>query len=94
MVTFHRVLPERERELYPYPGLTVTPSELSFCLGYFAQHYELGLVSQQYARMRAGEARNVRGPPTGYGFFRSSPNLRMNGAPRFSPVSPTFLPSL
>jgi peptidoglycan/xylan/chitin deacetylase (PgdA/CDA1 family) len=55
VVTFHRVLPELERALYPYPGLTVTPTELSFCLGYFAQHYDVDLISRQYARMQAGE---------------------------------------
>jgi peptidoglycan/xylan/chitin deacetylase (PgdA/CDA1 family) len=55
IVTFHRVLPELERALYPYPGLVVTPSELSFCLGYFAQHYEIDLISKQQARVLAGE---------------------------------------
>ncbi|HTU62241.1 MAG TPA: polysaccharide deacetylase family protein, partial [Polyangiales bacterium] len=55
IVTFHRVLPELERAQYPYPGLAVTPSELSFCLGYFAQHYRVDLLSRQHARMRAGE---------------------------------------
>jgi peptidoglycan/xylan/chitin deacetylase (PgdA/CDA1 family) len=55
IVTFHRVLPELERRQYPYPGLTVTPTELSFCLGYFAQHYRVDLVSRQCARMRSNE---------------------------------------
>jgi peptidoglycan/xylan/chitin deacetylase (PgdA/CDA1 family) len=55
IVTFHRVLPELEREQYPYPGLSVTPTELSFCLGYFAQHYEIDLLSRQYARLQAKE---------------------------------------
>lgn len=55
VVTFHRVLPELERALYPYPGLSVTPTELSFCLGYFAQHYDVDLISKQYARVQAAE---------------------------------------
>jgi peptidoglycan/xylan/chitin deacetylase (PgdA/CDA1 family) len=55
VVTFHRVLPELEGAHYPYPGLTVTPTELSFCLGYFAQHYEIDLLSTQHARSAAGE---------------------------------------
>jgi peptidoglycan/xylan/chitin deacetylase (PgdA/CDA1 family) len=84
-VTFHRVLPERERDLYPYPGLTVTPSELSFCLGYFAQHYEIGLVSQQYARMLAGE--RTKKPPLAItfddgqwdNFAHAEPVLRTHG---------------
>jgi len=55
VVTFHRVLPELERAHYPYPGLVVTPSELSSCLGYFAQHYEIDLISRLFARVQAGE---------------------------------------
>jgi peptidoglycan/xylan/chitin deacetylase (PgdA/CDA1 family) len=55
VVTFHRVLRELEREQYPYPGLSVTPTELSFCLGYFAQHYEIDLLSRQYACVQAKE---------------------------------------
>lgn len=55
VVTFHRVLPELERARYPYPGLTVTPSELSFCLGYFAEHYEIDSLSAQHARVSSGQ---------------------------------------
>lgn len=28
IITFHRVLPETERQAYPFPGLVVTPEEL------------------------------------------------------------------
>ena len=46
------------------------------------------------SRMRAGEARNVRGPRRDYGFLRSPPNFRMNGASRLPPLSPPSLASL
>lgn len=55
IVTFHRVLPDSERARYPYPGLAVTPAELSFCLSYFARHYEVDSISRQHARLRARE---------------------------------------
>lgn len=55
IATFHRVLPERERRAYPLPGIVVTPEELDFFLGYFAEHYTLGSLTELWGRYRAGE---------------------------------------
>jgi peptidoglycan/xylan/chitin deacetylase (PgdA/CDA1 family) len=38
VVTFHRVLPQALREKYPFPGLAVTPEELSWFLAFLKDH--------------------------------------------------------
>lgn len=54
IVTFHRVLPEGERTVYPYPGLAVTPEELDALLGFFTRHFDCGPLWMQYDRFRSG----------------------------------------
>ena len=46
IITFHRVLPESERNAYPLPGLAVTPSELEWFLEYFGKYFECGTLSE------------------------------------------------
>lgn len=54
IATFHRVLPESERRIYPYPGLVVTPEELDAILSYFTKHFDCGTLSTQYDRYLSG----------------------------------------
>lgn len=56
IVTFHRVLPERERQTYPYPGLVVTPDELDSFLAYFSEYFDCGSLATQHARYQGGES--------------------------------------
>ena len=39
IVTFHRVLPEEQRQSYPLPGLVVTPEELDWFVRFFQEHF-------------------------------------------------------
>ena len=55
IVTFHRVLPEDERDQYPYPGLVVTPEELRWFLNYFQNHYTCGHLSEMHSRYSKGD---------------------------------------
>ena len=55
IVTFHRVLPEGERNNYPFPGLVVTPEELDEFLSYFTEHFDCGAISTQHERYLSGE---------------------------------------
>jgi peptidoglycan/xylan/chitin deacetylase (PgdA/CDA1 family) len=55
IVTFHRVLPEAERRVYPYPGLVVTPQELGEFLTYFTEHFDCGSLATQHARYLSEE---------------------------------------
>src|SRR4051812_44274787 len=48
IATFHRVLPDAQRRVYPFPGLVVTPEELGAILGYLAQHFEIGTLAVQH----------------------------------------------
>lgn len=59
IVTFHRVLPEAERQAYPYPGLVVTPQELDAILTYLTEHFDCGALAIQHERhlRREGSAR-------------------------------------
>jgi len=50
VATFHRVLPERYRREYAYPGLVVTPEELEGFLGFFARHYAVDTLAGALAR--------------------------------------------
>lgn len=50
IATFHRVLPEAQRQVYPYPGLVVTPGELDAFLSYFAAHFDCGPLRAQHER--------------------------------------------
>jgi len=40
IVTFHRVLPEQQRQLYPMPSLAVTPEELEWFLCFFKKNFQ------------------------------------------------------
>ena len=58
IVTFHRVLPEAERQAYPYPDLVVTPQELDAYLNYFTRRFDCGTLSIQHRRFLDGEGRS------------------------------------
>ena len=45
IATFHRVLPESDRQAYPFPGLVVTPEELDTFLAYFTEHFDCGTLA-------------------------------------------------
>ncbi len=55
IATFHRVLDEARRGAYPYPGLVVTPAELSDVLTYFRKRYTCGPLREVFERHRSGE---------------------------------------
>lgn len=58
IVTFHRVLQAVERETYPYPGLVVTPGELTDLLAYFTRHFDCGTLATQQERYRGNAESN------------------------------------
>jgi glycosyltransferase involved in cell wall biosynthesis len=55
VLTFHRVMGESERANYAYPGLAVTEEELAVVVGALREDYDLGPLSAQLDRLRAGE---------------------------------------
>ncbi len=55
IVTFHRVLPEADRQNYPFPDLVVTPEELDTLLIYFTKHFDCGSLATQHNRYLSGE---------------------------------------
>lgn len=55
IATFHRVLPEADRQAYPFPGLVVTPEELDAFLTYFTEHFDCGALAGQHERYLSGE---------------------------------------
>jgi len=55
IVTFHRVLPENERDCYPFPGLVVTPAELDAFLYYFTENFDCGSLATQHERFLSSE---------------------------------------
>lgn len=55
IATFHRVLPEAERQAYPFQGLVVTPDELDIFLSYLTQHFDCGALATQHWRYLNGE---------------------------------------
>lgn len=55
VVTFHRVLPEAERQAYPYPTLVVTPQDLDAFLTYLTEHFDCGALATQHSRYLSGE---------------------------------------
>lgn len=55
IATFHRVLPEADRQAYPFPGLVVTPEELDTFLTYFTEHFDCGTLSTQHERYLSSE---------------------------------------
>jgi peptidoglycan/xylan/chitin deacetylase (PgdA/CDA1 family) len=59
IATFHRVLPEAQRRMYPLPGLVVTPEELDWFLAYFRKHFQCGSLAET---LRSWPDRNG-GPP-------------------------------
>ena len=54
IATFHRILPESERQSYPFPGLVVTPEELESYLKYFIEHFDCGPLAIQHERYLRG----------------------------------------
>lgn len=56
VATFHRVLPETERRVYPYSGLVVTPEELDAYLAFFTRHFDCGTLAEQHERFMRGAA--------------------------------------
>lgn len=56
VVTFHRVLPEAERQIYPLPGLAVTPEELDLLLSYFTKYFDCGTLAAQHERYLSNKA--------------------------------------
>jgi len=55
IATFHRVLPEIDRQSYPYPGLVVTPEELDAFMNYFTENFDCGTLATQHERYLSGE---------------------------------------
>ncbi len=55
IATFHRVLPEADRQTYPFPGLVVTPAELDIFLNYLTEHFDCGALATQHERYLNGE---------------------------------------
>ena len=55
IATFHRVLPEADRQTYPFPGLVVTPEELDIFLTYLTEHFDCGTLATQHERYLSGE---------------------------------------
>ncbi|MCR4303430.1 MAG: polysaccharide deacetylase family protein [Gallionella sp.] len=55
IATFHRVLPEVDRQSYPYPGLAVTPEELDAFLNFFTENFDCGTLVTQHERYLSGE---------------------------------------
>jgi peptidoglycan/xylan/chitin deacetylase (PgdA/CDA1 family) len=49
------VLPEADRQAYPYPGLVVSPEELDVFLNYFTEHFDCGTLATQHERYLSGE---------------------------------------
>jgi peptidoglycan/xylan/chitin deacetylase (PgdA/CDA1 family) len=57
VLTFHRVLPKDLRAQYPYPGLAVTPEELSWILQRFLPLVRLTTVSEALSLMEETDGR-------------------------------------
>ena len=55
IVTFHRVLSDADRQVYPFPGLVVTPEELDSFLDYFTEHFDCGALATQHERYLSGD---------------------------------------
>ena len=55
IATFHRVLPESQRQTYPFPGLVVTPDELDIFITYLSNHFDCGALATQHERYLNGE---------------------------------------
>jgi peptidoglycan/xylan/chitin deacetylase (PgdA/CDA1 family) len=60
VVTFHRVLPEAARVLYPLRGLVASPEDLGGCLDFFSRHYECGTLAEMADRHLSGVNREAR----------------------------------
>jgi peptidoglycan/xylan/chitin deacetylase (PgdA/CDA1 family) len=55
VATFHRVLPENQRQQYPYPGICVTPEELRWFCNFFQTYFTTGSLTNIYQRWLDGE---------------------------------------
>jgi peptidoglycan/xylan/chitin deacetylase (PgdA/CDA1 family) len=55
VITLHRVLPPTLRARYPFPGLAVTPGELSWMLATLKESYTLGPLGELHGRCASGE---------------------------------------
>ena len=51
IITFHRVLPEKLRGEYPFPGLTVPVGLFSEMIEFFAEHYRCMNVSEAWREL-------------------------------------------
>lgn len=51
ILTFHRVLPREHRDVYPLPGLAVTPDELKWVIETLRPHFECLTVSEAWERL-------------------------------------------
>lgn len=56
ILTFHRVLPRDLRDIYPLPGLAVTPEELRWVVETVRPHFNCLPVSEAWASLLRGEA--------------------------------------
>lgn len=54
ILTFHRVLPEELRARYPYPGLAVTPEELSWILDCYSEVCDPTTLSDALQQLNDG----------------------------------------
>lgn len=59
VLTFHRVLPAELRAQYPYPGLVVTPEELSWLLDRYALLCPVTSLSEALGQAEASEWRSA-----------------------------------
>ena len=54
IATFHHVLPEADRQVYPFPRLVVTPEELDELMTYFTNYFDCGALATQHERYLSG----------------------------------------
>ena len=54
IVTFHRVLPEEQRQVYPMPGLVVTPGELDWFVCFFQKYFQCLRLDSAWHEIKRG----------------------------------------
>jgi peptidoglycan/xylan/chitin deacetylase (PgdA/CDA1 family) len=52
VLTIHRVVPDIAVAEYPFPDLCITPVELRQCVEFAVEHFDVGTVTEQLARLR------------------------------------------
>lgn len=50
IVTFHRILPEKYKSIYPIPNLVITPEELTWILSFCKEHYNCLNLSEAFEK--------------------------------------------